>query len=215
MIYHSEPYNKFDENEQWIRITDGCPNGCEYCYAPKELMVYPIPEIIRNSVKIMDMNLLVQEGALNIIKDLGSRKVKEKNVYYELVCGIDYRRLTFEIARALKTCHFIKMRFAWDYGFIKQHEIKAAINCLIKAGYRPKDIMVFILYNWKIPFSENIKKLDLLKVWGVMVADCCFDNQLSPNFKPIHWTMPELITFRQICRKHNQLINFGIDPEYY
>ena len=57
-------------------------------------------------------------------------------------------------------------------------------------------------------------KLDLCKVWNVKVADCYFDNQLSPNIKPIHWKEDKIKTFRRKCRKHNQLVNFKIDPEY-
>jgi len=73
--------------------------------------------------------------------------------------------------------------------------------------------MVFIICNWKIDQAICLKKLDLLKVWRVQVADCYFDNQLSPNIKPEYWTEKEIKEFRHKCRKHNQLVNFGIDPE--
>ena len=59
-----------------------------------------------------------------------------------------------------------------------------------------------------------MKKLELCKVWNVKVADCYFDNQLSPNIKPIHWQLPSILHFRRDVRKHNQLVNFGIDPEW-
>ena len=58
---------------------------------------------------------------------------------------------------------------------------------LTKAGYRPRDIMVFMLCNWKIPYSECMKKLDLLKVWNVQVCDCYFDNQIK-NIPPVYWS---------------------------
>jgi hypothetical protein len=47
----------------------------------------------------------------------------------------------------------------------------------------------------------------------VKVADCYFDNQLSPNTKPIYWDVLEIASFRSKVRKHNQLVNFKIDPE--
>lgn len=56
--------------------------------------------------------------------------------------------------------------------------------------------------------------MDLCKVWNVQMADCYFDNQLSPNIKPIHWTEEQIREFRHKVRKHNQLVNFGIDPEF-
>ena len=68
--------------------------------------------------------------------------------------------------------------------------------------------------NWKIPFESNMRKLELMKVWGVQAADCWFDNQLSPNIMPKFWIKTEIKEFRKRYRKHNQLIAFGIDPEY-
>jgi len=49
--------------------------------------------------------------------------------------------------------------------------------------------MVFLLCNWKIPYSECLKKLDLLKVWNVQVCDCYFDNQIR-NIQPVYWSSP-------------------------
>ena len=73
---------------------------------------------MRNEVLIYDMNLLCKPEALSIIKELGQKGVNKKVVYYELVCGIDFRFLTLEIARALKASRFRNIRLAWD-GFTK------------------------------------------------------------------------------------------------
>lgn len=212
--YSYGPYNKFNDVEQWIRITEGCPNSCPYCYEPKEFKVFEIPEIVRNKVKIMDMNLLAKPEALSIIRELGTKKVNNRVVYYELICGIDYRFLTPEIAQALKQSRFKNIRLAWDWGFRLQKEINRAVKTLLKAGYSSKDIMVFMICNWKISFNDNLRKMDLCKVWNVKIADCWFDNQTSPNIKPIHWTDKQIKFFRRRVRKHNHLINFGIDPEF-
>ena len=212
--YSYGPYNKFNEKEQWIRITEGCPNNCPYCYEPREFKVFGIPKIVRNKVKIMDMNLLAKPQALNIIKELGNKRVNKKVVYYELVCGIDWRFLNEDLAIALKNSRFKKIRLAWDWGFEYQKEIKDAINLLKSVGYASNRIMVFMICNWKIPYKTNLKKLDLLKVWNVQVCDCYFDNQIFPKVLPIHWSETQNKDFRRKCRKHNQLVNFGIDPEF-
>lgn len=218
MSYARGEYNKFDETEQWIRISEGCPNRCEFCRESEECGVepiyLPIPETVRNKVKIMDMNLIYKPKALEIIKDLGSKKVGGKVVYYELICGIDYRYLTQEIANALKENRFKNIRIAWDHQFVLQKLIKKSIELLLKAGYRPNDITVFMICNWKIPYEQNLMKMDLCKVWNVKIADCWFDNQLSPNIKPIHWTAQQIKDFRHKVRRHNQMVNFKIDPEY-
>ena len=217
VTYNFGAYNKWDDKEQWIRITEGCPNQCQYCYEPSEIKVFGTPDIIRNKVKIMDMNLLCKPEALDIIKHLGSQKVNNKVVYYELICGIDFRFLTLEIAEALKKARFKNLRLAWDGSFADQKKIKEAILLLKDAGYRTHkhcQIMIFMICNWKISFDDCCRKMDLCKVHGVTISDCYYDNQTSPNFKPIYWTLDEMKKFRKKVRKHNQLVTFGIDPEY-
>ena len=83
--YSKGSWNKYDDKEQWIRISEGCPNKCPYCRESFENgtkpIYLPIPEIIRNKVKIMDMNLLYKSKALKIINELGSKRVNGKVVY--------------------------------------------------------------------------------------------------------------------------------------
>ena len=214
--YSLGSYNKSDGKEQYIRITEGCPNDCPYCYEPTEIKLFDVPEIIRNDVKIMDMNLLCKPEALEIIKELGLKKVNNRVVYYSLICGVDWRFMNQELADALKASRFKKIRFAWDYTFKDQIKIKDTVKMLRKAGFKGKsDIMIFMVCNWKIPYETNLKKLDLLKIWNCQVSDCWFDNQLSPNIKPIHWEEWQIKDFRKRCRKHNQMVTFGIDPEPY
>jgi len=209
--YSFGAYNVVRGSEQAIRITEGCPNQCPYCAEPKEFRIFNIPKIVRNNVKIFDMNLLAKPESADIIKKLGDCRVGGKIVHYELICGIDYRFLTPELADALKKSHFVKMRMAWDWEFGKQKIIKRAVDMLKGAGF--KDLMIFMICNWRISYEENMRKMELCKVWNVKIGDCWFDNQLSPYIKPIHWTAEQIRDFRARCRKHNQLVNFGIDPE--
>ncbi len=214
--YSFGAYNKFDEKEQWIRITEGCPHDCPYCNEPTKIKFFGIPEIVRKDVKIMDMNLLCKKEALEIIRKLGEVRVDGKVVEYELVCGIDYRFLTQEIADVLHKSRFRKIRLAWDWGYEQQFLIKKAIEKLIKAGYSSKTLMIFMICNWKVHYSELLLKLDLCKIWRVQVADCWFDGQdLSKQLEiiPLHWASEQCKDFRHRVRKHNQLVNFGVDPE--
>lgn len=211
--YSVGPYNKSNDTEQWIRISQGCPNNCPFCYEPPKEEVFGIPFIIRNRVKIMDMNLLSKPQALDLIRILGQKRVERRVVQYELVCGIDYRYLTKEIAIALRESRFKNIRLAWDFGFGDQYKIKDAIELLKSVEYKPKTIMVFMICNWQIPFEECAKKAYLCAIWNVKISDCYFDGQTSPNIKPIGWTIDEIKTFRKGVRKHNQMITFGIDPE--
>lgn len=207
------PYNKADDKEQWIRTSEGCPNGCRFCYEPLEEKVFPLPEIVRNTVKIMDMNLLSKPGALERIYSLGRARVNGKVVRYELVCGIDWRHLDIRVAEELRRARFDRIRLAWDFGYEQQFKIKKAIDTLARAGYKHKGLMVFMICNWETPYAECLKKLQLCGIWNVKVADCWFDGQISPNIEPRGWTAEQIKDFRARVRKHNQLVLFGIDPE--
>ncbi len=211
--YSYGPYNKVRGNKQAIRITEGCTNNCPQCYEPTKIRIFGIPEIIRNIVLIYDMNLLCKPEALNIIEELGSKRVNGKVITYELVCGIDFRFLTQEIANVLHRNRFSKIRLAWDGPYSDQQRIKAAIWMLLKAGYKNNDIRIFMVTNYRISFEECCLKLDLCKVWNVQTVDCYFDGQVMPHVVPIFWTMQEIKALRHKVRKHNQLVNFKIDPE--
>ena len=104
-------YGAFDEirgNEQWIRISEGCPHNCPYCYEPEHIKVFGVPEIKRNFVRILDMNLLCKQEALKIIKDLGNLRHNGKVIRYDLWCGFDYRFLTQEIADQMTSSDTLK-----------------------------------------------------------------------------------------------------------
>jgi len=190
-----------------IKFTDGCPNGCKYCYEPKEIKCYdPVIPITKELIQILDMNFLSNPKALKILSELPKQK-------YEFVCGVDFRLLTQNICNLMKEKGFIKVRWAWDYTFNSQKTHSKVWKMFKKAGYKSEELSVFIITNWKVPYNDCVKKLDLLKVWNVKVNDCCFDGGYRLA-KPHHWDIDQIKRFRRMCRKHNQLVRFKIDPEY-
>jgi hypothetical protein len=202
---------------QRIKLSEGCPHLCPYCYEGNQMVQWPIPEITSNNVEILDMNFLYQPEILQRLKILSEKTYKEKVVYFEAVCGFDFRLLTQDIANALKVARFQHPKLAWDWFMKDQYKINDAIEMLLKAGYksgggRTSDISIFMLVNWKIPYEECCKKLDLMKVWRVNVCDCCYDGGYK-YATPMHWKAWQIESFRAKCRKHNQLVAFGIDPE--
>ena len=212
--YSYGPYNCIKGDQQWIRLSEGCCNGCPYCHEPLEYKIFDIPKIEKNKVGIIDMNLLCKSEALQILKNLPVNNGKK--IEYEFVCGLDYRFLTKEIAEELRKHHFRKIRIAWDWWYSDQLKIRDALKLLYAVGYKSKEIMIFMICNYHgISYEEICKKLDVCKVWNVLVADCYYDNQvrIHERFIPIGWTTKDAYAFRDKVRKHNQLVNFGVDPE--
>ena len=150
---------------QVVKFTAGCPNQCEYCYEPPEMKYYD-PIISQRNVQILDMNFLANPKAKGILKALPKGS-------YEFICGVDYRRLDQEICDLMKQKGFIKVRWAWDYGFELQKIHQKVWRMFKKARFRSEDLSVFMIVNWKISFEECCQKIDLLKVWNVKVNDCC------------------------------------------
>jgi hypothetical protein len=214
--YSKGEQNIITSDYQVIRLSEGCPHKCPWCREWKEIgddwKVFTMPEIVRRDVRITDMNLLAKPEALRLIQMFRSIRVNGKVVYPWLVCGIDYRFLTSELADALKSSRFVNIHIAWDWRYKDQKKIKSAVDCLKSAGY--KNISIFMICNHPaVSYKENYKKLDSCKYWGVKVNDCWFDNQLPPRINPIGWKYDDIRMFRSQVRKHNQIVNFGIDPE--
>lgn len=212
--YDRSQYNAVKGKIQRIELHRGCPwaDIHEYCYEPLIDVDFPIPEIVMNQVQILDMNFLARKDALEIIRELGSKRVKGKVIHYEFVCGLDFRFLNQEIADAIKKSRFVRPRLAWDGSFDEQVKIKKAIEYLLKAGYKRNELMLFMIVNWRIPYFECLRKLDLMKVWNVKVCDCCYDGGYK-YCQPEHWTQKEIDDIRLKSRKHNQLVLLGMDPQ--
>jgi hypothetical protein len=219
MKYSTGEQNIITDDFQMIRLSEGyCPHKCPWCYEWKEAIPkqdYTLPLIVRRDVRLSDMNILASHDPLSKINQFRSIKVSGKVVYPWLICGIDYRFLTKEIAIALKYNRFIKIHIAWDKGIDHKDKIESAIYMLLDAGYNSKDISVFMICNHpSISFNECMEKFYICHSLKVKVNDCYFDNQFGRKPKiPIGWTENEMTAFRKLIRKHNQILNFGIDPE--
>ena len=133
--YGGPQYVAVKGNVQRIELHRGCPMAHvhDYCYEPFEHEDFPIPELVKNQVQILDMNFLARKDALEIIKELGTKRVNGKVIKYELICGIHFKLFTQEIADALRKSRFVRPRIAWDGSIEDQMKIKDTI--LIPVSY--------------------------------------------------------------------------------
>ena len=215
-------YDLVDVDYQIIHTSRGCVRSCKFCgtwkIEPKFTYKTSIKdEICSNRIVFYDNNLLANPCIKDIFRELSEVKYNGKVVHSESQCGIDGRLLTPKLAKLLKEARFVNPRIAWDYGFNEYRTIKRQIDMLVDAGYRTKDIYVFMIYNWENVFREmEMKRLKCWE-WNVQIADCRYRplNQKFDNYTPqkaqtkrdyfIHknWTDQEVKHFRRNVRRHN------------
>lgn len=135
-----------------------------------------------------------------------------------------------ELAILLKKARFKNIRIAWDNSLSDRESIKKQIGLLEKAGYKAKDISVFMIYNFNTPYAAMIKKLWFCGKWGVQITDCRYRplKATSDNYNPgkykkgqtgvdyhIHekagWTDKKIRDFRKQVRQHNIWIRYAKD----
>lgn len=212
---------------QIIHTTRGCPRKCDFCGTWKIEPEFLSKKSIRNDIKqkklvFYDNNLLMNPYIEDILAELVDLKKKKEILWCESQSGFDGRILLKKpyLASMLKQAGFRYPRIAWDWGYKEQHSIEKQINVLIKAGYQSKEVFVFVLYNWDIPFEEMEEKRIKCWDWKVQIADCRYRplNQLYDNYNPrvvgqtsedyyIHeksgWTDELVKQFRKNVRRQN------------
>ncbi|RLI52498.1 MAG: Fe-S oxidoreductase [Candidatus Thorarchaeota archaeon] len=187
-------------------------------------------EIERRNLVFYDNNLLANENIERILRELAYLKRLRKIGWCESQSGFDGRVMQKQphLARMLREAGFKDPRIAWDWGMSQEGSIKRQIDLLREAGYQSKDIFVFMLYNWGIPFEEMERKRIKCFEWKVQIADCRYRplNQTYDEYRPgkknqlrgyyVHtkkgWTDALVKQFRRnvrrqnICVRHDQLI---------
>ena len=184
-------------------------------------------EIGKRNLVFYDNNFLANEDIENILKELAYLKKKRSIGWCESQSGFDGRVLEKNpsLAKLLKTAGFRYPRIAWDWDLNQGPSIKRQIDILLDAGYKEKDISVFMIYNWGIPFEKVEEKRVKCFEWGVQIADCRYRplDAIEDNYKShvktqsdgyhIHtnknWTDQLVRQFRRNIRRQNICIRHG------
>jgi hypothetical protein len=220
----------------------GCIRKCCFCgvwkiepetrYKGREELVQEIVTVGKNKVIFFDNNFLANRNIKAILGGLADLRVNGKPVAFECQSGLDGRLLVKDpnLSVLLQQCHFRNLRIAWDNSLSDHTSIEAQIACLTEAGYRPKDLSVFMIYNFDTPYETMLKKLDYCVRWGVQVSDCryrpldsTFDRYDAAKYRKgqtsvdyyIHsdagWTDQLIRTFRKKVRQHNIWVRYAKD----
>ncbi len=209
---------------QIIHASRGCFRKCNFCgtwrIEPKITFKRSLKnEITSNKLVFYDNNLLMNPNIEELLKEISNTEFEGKHLICESQSGFDGRILLQKphLARLIKNARFRNVRIAWDWGYSQFKEIKKQLDILVDAGYNHKDLYVFMIYNFDIPFKEMEKKRLKCWEWKVQIADCrfrplnqTFDNYNSKKkqtnedyFIHLKWTDQEVKQFRKNVRMQN------------
>ncbi|MHC4461414.1 MAG: radical SAM protein, partial [Planctomycetota bacterium] len=225
-----------------IHAMRGCIRKCAFCgvwkIEPKredrtsEELVKEIKAVSKNRVIFFDNNFLANKNIKKILSDLAELKVNGRPVTFECQSGFDGRLLEKkpDLAELLKKARFQNVRIAWDNSLSDRRSVKRQLDYLLQAGYNARDISIFMIYNFDIPYEAMLRKLDYCGKWGVQITDCRYRplNSVEDNYNPakfksgqtsedyyIHekagWTDKKIRDFRKRVRQHNIWIRYAKD----
>ena len=221
---------------QIIHSTRGCIRQCGFCgvytIEPEFKHIHSIRnQIIRKKLVFYDNNLLANPNVEELLQELITLKKERVISSCESQSGFDGRVLKKKphIAKLIKEANFKAPKIAWDGPFETFKARKKEIDLLVDAGYNPKDISVFMIYNHDLDYEELEKKRVYCFKWGVQVSDCRYRplDRLDDGYNPAkhsgqtndeyhinpNWTDDEVRAFRRNVRRHNICIRH--DMKYH
>ncbi len=219
-------YDLVNVDYQIIHASRGCFRNCNFCGTWKIEQGVTYKKTIKNEIKkkriiFYDNNLLANPYIKNILSELAEFKFHNNGrITCESQSGLDGRLLIKdpELSLLLKKVRLKYPRIAWDGPYKHWPKIKEQIKILKNAGFHPKDIFIFMLYNHELSYEELRAKLDSCRRWGIRVIDCRLRplNSISDGYNPraksqtveeyyIYkgWTDRQVRAFRRAVRRQN------------
>ena len=222
--------NPHSVDYQILHASRGCPRRCPFCGTWKIEPEFEAKESIRDEIRLpkvifYDNNFLMNPHIESILRELIELRNQGEIKWVESQSGLDGRVLLEKphLARMLNEAGFKYPRIAWDWGYDQRYSIKRQIGILVKAGYKSRDIFVFMLYNHEIPYEELEKKRAKCWEWRVQIADCRYRplDQLYDRYSSykksqdarayhIHpgWTDKLVRQFRRNVRRQNICVRY-------
>lgn len=212
---------------QVLHAQRGCFRKCSFCgtwkIEPEVKVESSIKDkIFKKGIIFYDNNFLQNENIDYILDELIELKKARKISWCECQSGFDGRLLIKDdkLPEKLKAAGFRNIRLAWDGKYNQHSFIKKQIDLLVENEklFKIKNIEIFMLYNWNIPFYELERKRVKCFKWGVQISDCRFRllDRTTDNYKPrkldqtdtdyhinCNWNDLLIKQFRRNVRRHN------------
>jgi hypothetical protein len=225
--------NGHEVDYQILHASRGCRRKCSFCgtwrIEPQFAPLSTIKDrVIRRKLVFYDNNFLMNPHVEQILQELAELKSRKALLWCESQSGFDGRILLERpsLAKLIRKAGFRYPRIAWDWKYEEFPRIQEQLRLLTEAGYPPREMYVFVLYNWDIPFEEMEKKRVKCWEWGVQIADCRYRplDQLYDNYRPdhidqasgdyyihetAHWTDKLVKQFRRNVRQQNICVRHG------
>jgi hypothetical protein len=184
----------------------GCVNRCPYC-------AVPIMEPTEGTIQVKSVRHLVAPGHRKVIlwdnnllgatnwRDLIA-ELKEIGLPVDFNQGLDARRITEEVAQEFKGLRVDPIRMAYDVPS-ERKALARAIPALERAGFKLRNIVVYVLYNFQDSPEEFLERLCDLMEWGVVAYPMRFEplDSLKKNQHiSSKWTTEQLEMIAQARR---------------
>ena len=218
---------------QIIHASRGCPRKCPFCGTWKIEPKFIPKQSIKNEIKFTkvvfyDNNFLMNPYVEELLGELIELKQEGRIKWVECQSGLDGRILLKKpkLASMMKEAGFRYPRIAWDWGYDQSQNIEEQVNILKMAGYKSRDISVFMIYNYEIHYEEMEKKRITCWEWKVQISDCRYRplNNLVDDYNPsreshnlqnyfIHekWSDSQIKQFRKHVRQQNICVRHRLD----
>lgn len=213
-----------DWSKSIVFTTRGCIRKCPFCVVPRiegkmkepKFSILPFIHPDHKDVVIWDNNFLASPYAKDILTELGDGGYK-----VDFNQGLDARLMTEEFADLLADIRSDTIHMAYDWPWEGPY-VSKAIDLLASAGYRRKDLIFYVLYNfYDFKYQKGDTPTDYfhrirdLAEWGASAYPMRFiplDSLTRNGFISPLWTVEQLemiADFRRVMGYAGTLVPHG------
>ncbi len=190
----------------------GCIRTCKFCAVPalegkpiqlrKSKSIHHLIHPEHTKAILWDNNILGEPHWADVMAELAELKVE-----VDFNQGLDARLIDMQVAEKLSKLRIPILRVAYDFPKMG-HAVKKAIECLEAAGFRARNIISYVLFNFQDTPEDLFIRVRNLLEWGA----CAYPMRFQPldtlekdaYISPL-WTKEEL----EMVANARRVIGYG------